>query len=1165
MKIVIKREQNPNLFEILSSVNNLREAKKKHCQLISMFHSIWKSKFVSMMRITLFFILIAVTQVIAGKTYSQNSRLSLHLKNVPAKNILQQIEDNTGYYFIYDASVVDVERKVSIEAIDETITGILDALFDGSNVEYKINNRQIALTAGSFAPAVSQQTKISGKVTDQAGMSLPGVSVTIKGTTNGTITGTDGRYQLASVPSDGVLVFSFVGMKTQEVPVGKQAQVNIVLLEETYGIEEIVAIGYGTQKKSSITGAIASMPAEDVENIPVPNLSNALAGRISGVYVNQASGLPGYAASIRVRSVNTWKDTGNDPLYVIDGVISDKSSFDALDYSEVESITVLKDAASGAIYGARAANGVILVTTKTGEAGKFKLDYNYSYSFDRPSQLPDYMNMANAVKFNNMAYAASGQPPFADEEEVAYYNENDPAKDYYDKAYNDAVLQKHSLTGTGGTDKVRYFVGASYFDQTGFIETTGFKKFNIRSNLDIKFTEDLSGTFKFSYNEGETSRFSYQEDNVSTFDTNPEGGFLIGRLLYYLAFTRPMTTDGHFINPGWIGNPLAFIKEGGTNKTTNNNTDFQIGLKYKVPKIDGLSVSGNFSRNLSVSSNKHYEVKPTVYDVVRLGTHGLIYTDEIIGSRKTSYPSKEYLGQRQITNKSYQLNFSVNYEKTFDKHNINAVAVYEQSEGIDNTFYGVRENFPLLQRDQFWATGSSRDDSYVDGSDYEYGRASYIGRLSYQYDEKYFLNATIRRDGSMLFAPGYRWGNFPSVALGWVLSNENFMKEGFFDYLKLRATWGLAGNDAVGGWEWAESFKTNGSYMMGTSMVPRVVYNGIVNGKLTWEKTSEFNIGLDSRILDGLIFNLEYYHRHNYDILDSRIVSLPASFGGSMPPVNYGIVNAEGVEFELGYSGKAGEVNYGVKANLTYAVNKVKEKDVAENVRDVNNPIGRSTDYVACLVSKGIMRTQADIDALPDGYTIYGKQPALGAINFEDVSGLEPGKPDGKIDDYDRQVMKGKHYLPPYTYGLNLTADWKGFGVDIFFQGALGVYKMYNDGYGRRFHQGVRPPQFWVDSWTPDNIDAKYPQAVTWDYTMDHLESTFWLKKGNYLRLQYANLNYSLPKHVVQAIRLDNVKFLLTGTNLFTISPFDYYDPTLSEIRGYPTMRTITLGVNVTI
>jgi len=1086
-------------------------------------------------------------------------------KNV--REVMDIIEKESNYRFFYNDEFESVDKVIDLEFKNKNINQILNKLLASTDYTYKIfenNLIVLSLKDGISEQPGFQQNIVKGTVTDELGNALPGVTIIVKGTTRGTTTDINGNYAIEVESPQSVLACSFVGYVTQEITVGNRTQINISLAESVVGLDEVVVVGYGTQKKASITGAISSMASEKVAVIPIPNLSNGLSGRISGVYVNQGSGIPGYAADIRVRSVNTWKSTGTSPLYVIDGVILDKTSFDALDYSEVESITVLKDAASGAIYGARAANGVILVTTKTGQTGKFKLEYNFSYSMDEPSKFPEYMNMADAVKYQNLSRAASGGQPFADEQEVAYYQNNDPAKDYFDKAYRPALLQKHSLSGSGGTDKVKYFVSASYFDQTGFIETTGFEKFNIRTNLDLNFTENLSGTFKFSYNEGTTSRFSYQEDMASTFDPSSTGGFLIGRLLYYLAFTRPMTSDGKYINPGWIGNPLAFVEGGGSNINRDNNTDFLIGLNYKIPFIKGLSVASRFSRNQTMENIKHYEIKPTVYDVVRQGTHGLIYTDEIIGSRKTSYPSKEKLGQRQISNRSYQLNFEANYQRTFGLHNVNALFVYEQSEGFDNIFYGVRENFPLLQRDQLWATGSSRNDSYIDGSEYETGRASFIGRVGYEYADKYFLNATLRRDGSMLFAPDYRWGNFPSVSAGWVISQESFWSVSFVNFLKLRASWGLSGNDAVGGWKWAESFSTAGSFMIGSAMQPRVAYNGIVNEELTWEKTREFNIGIDSRILEGVIFNLEYYFRHNFDILDSRIVSLPASFGGTMPPVNYGIVNAKGVEFEAGYSGRFGKLNYDVRGNFTYATNKVKEKDIPQNVRDVNNPINRSTDYVACLVSTGIIRTQAQLDALPTGYTIYGKIPALGALNFEDVSGLEPGKPDGKIDDYDRQVLKGKHYLPPYTYGLNLAGDWKGIGADIFFQGVVGVAKMYNDGYGRRFHGGVRPPSFWLDSWTPDNTDAAYPQAVEWDYTYDHLESTFWLKKGNYLRLQHLNLFYSLPSNITNKIGMSEARIMLTGANLFTLTPFEYYDPTVTEIRGYPTMRTYSVGVKVT-
>ncbi len=1125
-------------------------------------------KLLQIMKLTLMLVVISVIGAFASKSYSQTKNLSLKLERATVKEVLSDIEKQSEFYFMYSEKIIDVNREVNINIKNQKIESVLKELFAGTEINYTIRDRIIVLTTPEVFndnPNSSfQQNVVSGKVTDSSGLPLPGVTVVVKGTTQGTVTNADGNYTLSNISENATLIFSFVGMKTQEFATdGKTTIINVTMAEEAVGIEEVVAIGYGDRKKSSVTGAITKMEAEDVEDIPVPNLSNALAGRMSGVFVDQKSGAPGYAADIRIRSVNTWKSTGNEPLYVIDGVILDKSSFDALDFSEVENITVLKDAASGSIYGARAANGVILITTKTGQKGKFKLNYSYSYSFDQPSKIPDYTDAYETALLNQHAYGLQGIE-FMDEEELAYYKENDPAKAYYDLAYSDPTLQKHSLTGTGGTERFKYFVGASYFNQTGFIKTAEYKKFNIRSNVDINFTDELSCTFKISYNEGINERFAYREDmDYSTFDSRSDFGNLWGRLLYYLPFTKPVTSEGLYVNTGWIGNPLAFINEGGTNTAKDQNTDFLIGLNYDVPFVDGLSISGKFSRNYTIESTKQYEIKPTLYDVAKEGSHEFIYTDEVIGSSKGSWPPTERLGQRQVTNTNYQLNFGVNYVKKFGEHNIDFLFNYEQSEGVDNTFYGVRENFTLLYTDQFWATGSSRDASYLDGSEYEYGRASFISRLSYHYGDKYFLDATLRRDGSMLFAPDYRWGYFPSVSLGWILTNENFLKEGFLNFLKLRASWGSTGNDAVGGWEWIESYASNGSVMIGESMVPRVTYSGIINEKLTWEKTNEINIGLDSHFLGGVIFNMEYYYRHNYDILDSRIASLPASFGGSMPPVNYGIVDGNGIEFEIGYTGNIREFKYELKGNLSYVTNKVIKKDTPENVRDVNNPNGRSTDMVAMLVSTGILRTQEDIDALPEGYTIYGITPELGMLNYEDVSGLELGIPDGKIDDYDRQVIEGKHYIAPYTYGLNLAGSWKDFGIDIFFQGVSGISKLYSNAEtGRAFHGGARAPSFRLDSWTPDNIDAEYPQVSL--NSQDHQASTFWLRSGDFIRLKQLNFYYSLPKSIIQKVNLTDVRLQLMGTNLFTITPWDYYDPSVEAAWRYPTMKTYTLGINVT-
>ena len=616
MKIVIKREQNPNLFEILSSVNNLREAKKKHCQLISMLHSMWKSKFVSMMRITLFFILIAVTQVIAGKTYSQNARLSLHLKNVSTKNILQQIEDNTGYYFIYDASVVDVERKVSIEAIDETITGILDALFDGSNVEYKINNRQIALTVGSFTPAVSQQQKsVSGKVTDNSGVPLPGVSIVIKGTTQGAITDTDGSFSLSNVPVDVTLVFSFVGMKTQEMAVAGKTRINVKMEEETVGLEEIVAVGYGTQKKVNLTGAIASVKTEQIGNIPAANLSNTIAGRAPGVTVVGTSGLAGASSKISIRG------SFDEPLFVINGVIKSKADFDALDATEVESINFLKDAASASIYGSKAGNGVVLVTTKRGKVQKPTFEYKGSYSFSsstRPVQ--DYTATQEIEYVNQMAVTLGQAKPYGQE---IYDYFKDKSYSINDYIWQTPTVEQHNVGVSGGSETLTYYLSLGYHSEDGSYKNLNYDRYNFRSDVTANISKRFKVNVNISGNQRNYHRWYWPYDNAEDFNVSDffRATFNWTRLYPFYVDEQGNPTDdtnAYPVVPGaWHPVELMVNSEGYrdiTYRTLDGIIRFDLDLGDIV---DGLSTSfqaqyTGFDKNMKslIIHNKAYIFQP---------------------------------------------------------------------------------------------------------------------------------------------------------------------------------------------------------------------------------------------------------------------------------------------------------------------------------------------------------------------------------------------------------------------------------------------------------------------------------------------------------------------------------------------------------------------------
>lgn len=1025
----------------------------------------------------------------------------------------------------------------------------------------------LVLTSQARAPEKgtarsSLSVNISGRVSDEAtGQPLPGVNILVKGKTTGTAADAEGKYSITVADLHATLVFSFTGYVTQEIRIGDKRVIDVAMSSKPGSLNEAVVVGYGTQKKASVTGALAYMKAEDVQSIPVGDLSNALAGRMSGVFVNQASGVPGYDATVRVRSVNTWKTTGNDPLYVIDGVISNKQNFDAMDYSEVDNITVLKDASSGAVYGARAANGVILVTTKTGKTGKTRFTYGYSYTSDKPSKLPQYVGARDMVKLENYMRTSVGLPVAYDPQEAAYFNDNDPALAWHTLTTQDPVFSKHALTVSGGSEKVRYFISGSYLDQTAAVKNVDFKKYNVRTNLNVDLTRDLSGFINMEYNQGANERFSYWNDGVG-FSIDPDLGSIWGRTLYYLPNAKPMTSDGKLINPGWIGNLVGFINQGGTENQVQRNYNMLFGLTYKVPFIKGLSFSGKISPTYTNVTLHQLDKKVTIYDVVKKGSNQAIYTDSVIGSEQSAYPSKEKYAQSQTITTNYQLDLSANYTRQIGKHSFDGLFVYEQSEGKYDYFFGARENFPLVQTDQFWATSSARTDSYVDGNQTENGRSSYIGRLAYNYDEKYFLNFTTRVDGSMLFGPGHRWGTFPSISGGWMISKEDFFKVRFIDYLKLRGSLGITGNDAVGGWKWQESYSVSGNYLFGTTPHPLLQYDGIINPDLTWEKTRALNIGIDAHLLKGVLFTAEYYRGHNYDILDARTISLPLSFGGVLPPVNYGIVNTNGYELELGYTGNWGAVTYGIKGNFAYAGNKVVLKDAAQNSLAVDNPNGRSTDYVSMLVCNGMFRTQKDLDALPSGYTIYGVAPTLGALSFQDVNG-PGGVADGRIDDYDRQVIKGKHYQNPYTYGLNLNAKWKGFTATVFLQGIAGISKLYDDGFNRRFFDGARPPSFWLDSWSPENVNAAYPKPVPWDYTRDNVPSTFWLKNSSYLRLQNVSVAYSLPQSICRKLSLSNVNIVLSGTNLLTFTGFDYYDPAGADMNSYPTMRSLTVGANV--
>ena len=1001
---------------------------------------------------------------------------------------------------------------------------------------------------------------VKGKVIDsKEGKPLTGATVQLVNGNQTAITDENGNFTI-NVPLKSRLTFSMIGYKPQTINVSKK-EVNVEMDISTTSMDEVVVIGYGTQRKADLTSAITSIKSTEIAEIPTSNLSNVLAGRLSGTFVQSSTGTPGISSNIRIRGQSSWN--GSAPIFVIDGVVRDKASFDALDPNEVDQITVLKDAASAAIYGSRSSNGVLLVTTKTGKSGKFQIQYSSIFSTERTGKVPGYMDMGQAL---DLADSVNGG---ISPEEKAWVLKNNPGgMDYYNAAYRNPNNQKHSLSISGGSDKVTYYIGGSYFDENGFLPQVWFKKYNLRANVQAKLSKNLTVGINLSDNYGTRNRFNFTYDYGST-DLNN----LWGKLLYWNVFS-PAYIDGKPVNPGWLGNPVEMMKNGGYWRNQDQHLDALLNLEYKIPGVPGLLVKASYSNNSDNSFIKNFAKKQLLYNFQTSGTNNLIYENKVLSTVLSGDPGTEYIGNEYTKTNSYQLNGQINYDNQFGKHHINALAAYEQYEYQYNYFSMYRYNFPLFPTDQFFAASGNPSDWSTSGNESQDGRLSYIGRLNYDYGGKYLFSSSVRRDGSIKFAPNKRWGWFPSAAAGWVISKENFFQsskvQNFIDMLKLRLSFGSTGNDAIGGWQWQDQYNISSStYYMGSpgTTVPRLTYGGIPNPNITWEKSNSYNVGIDMNFLKNFTFTTELWLRHTYDILGPRILVLPVEFGGTMPAVNYGKVDSKGLEIELGYNNNIGrDFSYNIRGNFGLATTKVIEEDVASNAQEVDNPNGKTLNYGKGLKATGIIRTQSDLAKLPSGYTIYGTAPVLGMMNFADVSGPN-GSPDGKIDDYDRVVL-GNYFGSggaPISYGLKVNFQYKGFTVDMLFAGLAGFKVSYNDAWGRNFGGGGKIPLYHADSWSESNPNGTTPKLYPWGdgratYTYTSSFNTY---DGSFLRMKYLNLGYNIPAEVMKKAGLKGAQIFVSGTNLFLWSKFKFYDPEIAQFMSYPEMKAFSLGISL--
>ena len=1089
------------------------------------------------MKLTLFLSLITFFQLFATDTYSQLTKLTLKLEDVKISEVLKDIENQSEFFFLYSPKLINVEKKVNIDAENETIKDILSNIFD-EKIKFAVFDRQVILMPVELSGVLSvlQQQRIDGKVTDKSGAPLAGVNVVVTGTTQGTMTDIAGKYNIDVPQGSESLTFSFIGMEAQEIIIGTLTQINVTMVESAIGLEEVVVVGYGTQKKVDLTGSVASVGSVDIVKRPAHSVGNLLQGKVTGLQIIQSSGEPGNDNPlIRIRGLGTFSGAGSDPLVLIDGIQGDLNK---LNPENIESVSVLKDAASASIYGSRAANGVILVTTKQGKAGELNIEYSANYQIQEPTRMPKFVtNSADFMTDWNYANERANQPDYFSQAEIdAFRNSNDPIKypnfNWMKHMLSNGAEKNQFLSLNGGNEKTRFNVSLGLTDQTGINDAFSYKKANILFNLKSKLNKIVTFGSNLSLN------FSERIEPVM-------GGSEF-MLLVYTAGPNymPKLSDGsgrwtwRYNNPAW------------------HNRNPEQALSYGSIKHPTYSVSAQTYVDVNITKDLVFEAKGAVnYDGMWDRSHenpvpSYFYVDNTLAATITGYNVGVQNQFRQnILTTFYS---TLNYTKKISDHNINALVGYSQEANNYRYLQASRQFFPTTDLAELNA--GSTANQWLNGSSNDWALQSLFGRIAYDYKGKYLLEGNFRYDGSSRIAKDHRWGLFPSVSAGWRLSEESFMKQfSWIDNLKLRASVGKLGNQNIGLYPYQSILNLN-SYAYGSTVDQGVAVTRLVDKTLKWETTSVTDFGVDFSLKNGLLsVTADWFNKVTDDILYG--IDIPASIGLSSPTVNYAKMKNTGFEIELGHASNIGELKYNVKFNLSAFKNEVlKVKAPSYGQTTIQEGLPWNSYYLTEWI--GIFQDQAEIDASPK--QPYNPKP--GDLKFKDQNG------DGVIDSKDRVVVPGA--FPKFYYGGSINLTWKNFDLSAFFQGVQGQ-KYYVNLWGiDPFIQGCPPTvDFEKNAWTPENKSNTYPAMYRSDYgPVSGTPSTFYLKDASYFRLKNLLIGYNLPAQLIHRIGMKNLRLYVSGDNLATITKYPAADPERigsGQFQTYPQLRTYTIGLNV--
>ncbi len=1028
--------------------------------------------------------------------------------------------------------------------------------------------------------ALSAAVPVKGVVREKNGEPLAGVAVYEEGVaSNGILTDLDGGFHIEVASRSSVLVFACIGFREVREPVGAVRNFTIVMEPDTKLLDEAVVVGYGVQKKGNITGSVASIGSKTLQQLPSDNVSSLLGGKLPGLVSRQTSGLPGENdASIYIRGIST---TGTStPLVLVDGVERD---FANLDPSEIADITILKDAASAAVYGVKGANGVILVTTRRGDATKPTVTYNGSLNFSTNASMPEFLDGPEYVYWHNLATDLDGiSREYSDEQGGYVANGGDPQGVFGNVDWLSLIFKKaavghnHNVSISGGNRQARYFVAGSVLDQDGIIDNVWFKRYNLRSNVDVNLSErlvlkmDVSGRIENRHQPGVTAGSS--DPTASLDNGGKEYGYK--NIVFYTISARPTTNpvlpDGRYT--GYM-NPLVARDLSGFRDKVSSFVQTSFSLQYEAERIKGLTARLMAGYDFRNTLQKHlmlpYSIATPQYGSSD-GQGGVILTD-------TNSPHWSS-GINQLTQTyefqdRYTLQAQLSYNRAFGRNELGADLVWEQSGTSLATFSAARQNFVITEIPDLDFGGEITPGSVIGHRRYT-GRQGLLSRVNYSLDGRYLLQASLRADWSAKFAPEHRLGIFPAVSAGWRLSEEGFMEEArsWMDNLKLRASWGILGNDSISDFLYVQGvgLTSNPDVVINGNTVQSIYTTSIPNSDISWEKTTTWDAGLDLSLWQGgLTLEADVFYKLTTGILQSQSGLFPPSIGGNYPSiVNKGVVDVRGFELTLGHSRTVGDLHYAVSANMSYADNRYISTNDSENAPPWQSRIGRNLGEVLGYVSEGLYQTEEELLYLPA--TSDGVR--LGDIRYKDLNG------DGRITAEDRTWIAGSQ-IPKIMYGGNLTLSWKGIELSLFMQGAAmtdimlcGTYTAlgFSDGtyFTQAFKWGSNPPKYLVEgSWRPDHTDAQYPRLGTASSSNNAIGSDFWRRDASYLRLKNAILSYTLPVALTRRAAIDQVKLSLSGTNVFTISALNALglDPEAPSVNNgyYPQQRVWSLGINL--